>query len=92
MAYMRERVLSKWMGKKEEQEWVCSPEGMRHCYEATQRRHSLSRGDFPNPQTLSQQLRTTDFNDIYKPSCALRGARAREREPLEPCGPYARRL
>ena len=40
LAYMREQVLSKWMGRKQAQEWVCSPEGMRHCYEATQRQHS----------------------------------------------------
>lgn len=68
MSYMREQVLSKWMGRKQAQEWVCSPEGMRHCYEQTQRQHSLSRGDFPDWRRLSEMLRTADFNQFYKPS------------------------
>jgi EH domain-containing protein 1 len=68
MSFMREQVLSKWMGRKQAQEWVCSPEGMRHCYEQTQRQHSLSRGDFPNWQRLADHLRSTDFSQLYKPS------------------------
>ena len=66
MAYMRERVLSKWMGKKEEQEWVCSPEGMRHCYEATQRRHSLSRGA-QSESHPSQSLSLSRLNSQHIP-------------------------
>ena len=42
MSYMREQVLSKWMGRKQAQEWVCSPEGMAHCFTQTQRQHALS--------------------------------------------------
>lgn len=69
MSYMREQVLSKWMGRKQAQEWVCSPDGMRHCYEAVLRRHKdLSKGDFPDWHRLSEMLRTADFNNFYKPS------------------------
>ena len=41
MAYMREQVTSKWMGRKQAQEWICSAEGMRHCYETTLRQVSF---------------------------------------------------
>ena len=68
MSLMREQVISKWMGRKQAQEWVCSPEGMRHCYTMTQRQHSLSQGDFPDWRRLSESLREFDFNQLYKPS------------------------
>ena len=76
LAYMREQVLSKWMGRKQAQEWVCSPEGMRHCYEATQRQHSLSRGDFPDWHRLSEQLKRADFNTFFKPTSSSKELRA----------------
>jgi hypothetical protein len=70
MSLMREQVVSKWMGRKQAQEWVCSPEGMRHCYTMTQRQHSLSQGDFPDWRRLSETLREFDFNQLY-PACTL---------------------
>ncbi|KAL3917129.1 MAG: hypothetical protein SGPRY_006530 [Prymnesium sp.] len=56
LAYMRECVTSKWMGRKQAQEWICSPEGMRHCYEAVERSHGLSAGDFPSAKRLAERL------------------------------------
>lgn len=68
MAFMREQVTSKWTGRKQVQEWICSAEGMRHCYETTLRQHSLSKGDFPPWEPLARALSTFDFSQLYKPS------------------------
>ena len=75
LAFMREQVLSKWMGRKQAQEWVCTPEGMRHCYEATQRMHSLSRGDFPDWHRLSEMLKQSDFSTFFKPASSSKELR-----------------
>ena len=68
MAYMREKVTSKWMGRRQAQEELCSERGMRECYEATLRQHSLSRGDFPPWDVLARHLIDYDFSRLYRPS------------------------
>jgi len=32
LAYMRDYALSRWIGRKTAQDWVRTPEGVRHCY------------------------------------------------------------
>ena len=65
MSYMRDQVTSKWVGRKQAQEWVCSPAGMHYCYAQTLRLHSLSRGDFPDGEKLARQLADYDFNQVW---------------------------
>ena len=36
LSYIRECVLSKWVGRKAAQDWICTPEGMRHCYQTVE--------------------------------------------------------
>ena len=61
-------MVSKWYGKKEEQERLCSPEGLLEAYAQVQRQHDISRGDFPLPSRMASVLRSYDFADFYKPS------------------------
>eukprot|EP00966_Prymnesium_polylepis_P306715 7087446-Prymnesium_polylepis.1 len=68
LSHMRDCVTSKWMGRKQAQEWVCTPDGMRQCYEAVEQQQGLSRGDFPSGEKLARKLIEYDFNALYKPA------------------------
>jgi len=68
LAHLRTCVLSKWYGKSQEKERLCTEAGMEAAFAEVQRVHDLSRGDFPAAASMAHFLRRYDFADFYKPS------------------------
>ena len=54
--------------KKAEQERLISREGIVEVFHSVMRKHSLPKGDMPNPFKLATELRGYDFSDFYKPA------------------------